>query len=192
MKLFAGLGQKPLTPKVAKNSRKVRKEILSTENGRKVRTEVLLAAFAMLAIPFVTAAAQEHADDGVAAKVLSLEQLWNQAEVAKDTQSLNQLLSDTFIFVDVDGSMKNKSEFLASVTDRSEHIDSIRSESMVSRRHGETVVISGVYHEKGTLNGKPYAHYGRFTDTWVKEGSAWMCAASQSTLTSVRLLRAVP
>src|SRR5207253_11154682 len=48
--------------------------------------------------------AQERAsDDGPSAKVLSLEQLWNQAEVAQDTHSLNQLLSDTFIFVDVDG-----------------------------------------------------------------------------------------
>src|SRR5207253_3628729 len=71
--------------------------------------------------------AQERAsDDGLSAKVLSLEQLWNQAEVAQDTHSLNQLLSDIFIFVDVDGSLQNKTQFLASVTGRSEHIDSIR------------------------------------------------------------------
>jgi len=131
-----------------------------------------------------TVAAQERkADDGVTAKVLSLEQLWNQAEVQKDTHSLSQLLTDTFIYVDIDGNLiKDKAEFLASVTSRAEHIESIRSESMLSQAHGDTVVVTGVYHEKGTLNGKPYLHHGRFTDTWVKEGSAWMCAASQSTL----------
>ena len=185
MNLFAGSDwpeQKPLTAKVAKKGRKVRKEIIrAAENCGRGRKEILAATIVLLAIAFANAA-QGQADDGVTAKVISLEQLWNQAEVAKDVQSLNQLLSDTFLFVDVDGSMENKTEFLASVTDRAEHIDSIRSESMVSRRHGDTVVVSGVYHEKGTLNGKPYTHYGRFTDTWVKEGSAWMCAASQSTL----------
>ena len=130
-----------------------------------------------------TVAAQERADDAVTAKVLSLEQLWNQAEVQKDTHSLNQLLADNFIYVDIDGSLiKDKAEFLASVTSRAEHIESIRGESMLGKVHGDTVVVTGVYHEKGTLNGKPYYHHGRFTDTWVKEGSAWLCAASQSTL----------
>jgi ketosteroid isomerase-like protein len=121
-------------------------------------------------------------DDSAGAKVLSLEQLWNQAEVAQDVHSLNQVLADTFLFVDVDGSLRNKAEFISSVTGRAEHIDSIRSESMLSRVHGDTVIVTGVYHEKGTLNGKPYYHHGRFTDTWIKVGSAWLCAASQSTL----------
>ena len=135
------------------------------------------------AIPVHHLKAQERLnDDAITAKVLSLEQLWNQAEVAQDTRSLNQLLADTFIFVDVDGSLKNKVEFLSSVTERAEHIDSIRSETMLSRAHGDTVIVTGLYHEKGTLNGKPYYHHGRFTDTWIKEGSAWLCAASQSTL----------
>jgi ketosteroid isomerase-like protein len=131
-----------------------------------------------------TVAAQEQgADDAVTSKVLSLEQLWNQAEVEKDTHSLSQLLAENFIYVDVDGSLiKDKAKFLASVTSRAEHIESIRSESMLSQVHGNTVIVTGVYHEKGTLNGKPYLHHGRFTDTWVREGSAWLCAASQSTL----------
>jgi len=128
--------------------------------------------------------AQEHgADDGLTAKVLSLETLWNQAELAKDTQSLDHLLADTFLYVDIDGSsIRNKADFIRSVTDRAEKIDSIRSESMLSRVYGDTVIVTGVYHEKGSLNGKPYYHHGRFTDTWVKQGSGWMCAASQSTL----------
>jgi ketosteroid isomerase-like protein len=142
---------------------------------------LLFLLFIGLAVPGSVKAA-EPSDDGTAAKVLSLEQLWNQAEVAQDIHSLDQILADTFIYVDVDGSLQNKTEFINGVTRRAEHIDSIRSESMLSHVHGNTVIITGVYHEKGTLNGKPYYHYGRFTDTWIKEGSAWLCAASQSTL----------
>ena len=122
-------------------------------------------------------------DEGIATRILSLEQLWNQAEVEKDLHSLNQLLTDDFIYGDIDGSViESKAEFLRSVSNRAEHIESIRSESMSTQVHGDTVIVTGVYHEKGTLNGKPYSHHGRFTDTWVKEGSAWLCAASQSTL----------
>lgn len=153
------------------------------------RPLIIWAALPFLGAAFFGAtlgdvAAQERgADEAVTAKVLSLEQLWNQAEVQKDTHSISQLLAETFIYVDIDGSLiKDKAEFLASVTDRAEHIESIRSESMLSQVHGDTVIVTGVYHEKGTLNGKPYSHHGRFTDTWVKEGSAWLCAASQSTL----------
>jgi len=142
---------------------------------------LLFLLFIGLAVPGSVKAA-EPSDDGTAAKVFSLEQLWNQAEVAQDIHSLDQILADTFIYVDVDGSLQNKTEFINGVTRRAEHIDSIRSESMLSHVHGNTVIITGVYHEKGTLNGKPYYHYGRFTDTWIKEGSAWLCAASQSTL----------
>jgi len=142
---------------------------------------LLFLLFIGLAVPGSVKAA-EPSDDGTAAKVLSLEQLWNQAEVAQDIHSLDQILADTFIYVDVDGSLQNKTGFINGVTRRAEHIDSIRSESMLSHVHGNTVIITGVYHEKGTLNGKPYYHYGRFTDTWIKEGSAWLCAASQSTL----------
>jgi hypothetical protein len=145
---------------------------------------VLFASLLLIgAVSFGHVEAQDRgSDDALSAKVLSLEQLWNQAEVAQDTHSLDQLLSPAFIFVDIDGSLQNKAEFLASVTDRSEHIDSIRSESMLSRVHGDTVIVTGVYHEKGMLNGKAYYHHGRFTDTWIRDGSAWLCAASQSTL----------
>lgn len=148
-----------------------------------------LAVLAMLALFAAMqqgklAAQEGTGDDGVSAKVLSLEQLWNQAEVQQDVHSLSQLLTERFTFVDIDGSLiRGKSEFLESVTKRAERIESIRGESMLTQIHGDTVIVTGVYHEKGTLNGKPYAHHGRFTDTWIKEGSAWLCAASQSTQT---------
>ncbi len=106
----------------------------------------------------------------------------NQAEVAKDTKSLDHLLADTFIFVDVDGSLRDKPQFLISVTDRAENITSIRNESMLDWVYEDAVVVTGTYEEKGTSKGKPYSHHGRFTDTWVKRGSGWLCAASQSTL----------
>lgn len=141
---------------------------------------LLLASFVLFGA--ASEAQEAGSDEATGAKVLSLETLWNQAEVDKDTQALDHLLAETFIFVDVDGSLRNKPQFLSSVTDRTEHITSIRNESMAHWVYDNAVVATGTYEEKGTSNGKPYSHHGRFTDVWIRKGSGWLCAASQSTL----------
>jgi ketosteroid isomerase-like protein len=124
----------------------------------------------------------QSAQDSDSARVLALETLWNQAEVAKDAAALDHLLADDFTYVDIDGSLQNKVEFLDGIKHPVEHIEIIGNDSVKARVYRDTVIVNGTYHEKGTLNGKAYVHYGRFTDTWVRQGSSWMCVASHSTL----------
>jgi ketosteroid isomerase-like protein len=124
----------------------------------------------------------QSAKDSDSARVLALETLWNQAEVAKDAAALDHLLADGFIYVDIDGSLENKAEFLDGVKHPVERIEIIGNDSLKTHVYHDTVIVSGTYHEKGTLNGKAYIHRGRFTDTWVRQGSSWMCVASHSTL----------
>ena len=54
----------------------------------------------------------QSAQDSDSARVLALETLWNQAEVAKDAAALDHLFADDFIYVDIDGSLQNKADFL--------------------------------------------------------------------------------
>jgi len=145
--------------------------------------QILLFATLMI-VPAVTCAqgSGASAQDSDSARVLSLETLWNQAEVDKDASALDHLLAENFSFVDIDGSLKNKAEFLDSIKHPPEHIETIGNESLKARVHRDTVIVIGTYHERGRLNGKGYYHHGRFTDTWVRQGSNWMCIASQSTL----------
>jgi ketosteroid isomerase-like protein len=140
----------------------------------------LCAAFLLL---LVAAQAQDSAT-GDASRVMSLEIIWNQAEQQQDTKALENLLGEKFIFVDVDGSIQQKAEFLESIKNRAEHIDAIGVEPGSAKvyLYGDSAVANGIYREKGTLHGKPYLNQGRFTDTWIKQGSAWVCVASQATL----------
>jgi len=55
---------------------------------------------------------------------------------------------------------------------------------MKLHRHGDTVVVIGATHEKGTFKGKPYQHQGGFTDTWMKKNGQWLCIASHLGVTS--------
>jgi ketosteroid isomerase-like protein len=139
---------------------------------------ILLLTILMLPASMHAQAAQ----DTDSARVLTLENLWNQAEVAKDASALDHLLADEFTFVDIDGSVKNKEQFLDGIKHPVEHIEIIGNDSLKTHTYRDTVIVSGTYHEKGTLNGKAYIHRGRFTDTWVRQGSSWMCVASHSTL----------
>jgi hypothetical protein len=45
-----------------------------------------------------------------------------------------------------------------------------------------TAVVTGDYNTKGLYGGKPYEHFGRFTDTWVFQDGKWLCVASHSSL----------
>jgi ketosteroid isomerase-like protein len=142
--------------------------------------------FIVAALLSTTAAltAQEHGESsGDAARVMALETLWKQAEVDKDVRALSQLVAETFFYVDIGGSLRTKSEFLESVKSGPEHPTEIRNESLVAHAYANTVVATGVYREKGTIGGKHYSQRGRFTDTWIQVNGAWLCVASQSTLT---------
>jgi hypothetical protein len=145
-------------------------------------SQLLLLGIVVVFAAAAMQAQESAADASDSARVLALETLWNQAEVDKDAAALDHLLADKFVYTDIDGTLQTKSEFLESVRKPPEHITNIGNDSMLTRVYDSTVIVTGTYHEKGTLNGKPYSHHGRFTDTWVRHGSSWFCIASQATL----------
>lgn len=155
---------------------------LMTKKRLGVSSRAALAFAALLVAVAVDTAQDTGERSGDAARVIALETLWNQAEVNKDSRALNQLVADTLIYVDIDGSLRGKQEFLTSVTDGDDQPQEIRNESVVAHAYANTVIVTGVYREKGKHKGKSYSRRGRFTDTWIKQNSAWLCAASQSTL----------
>lgn len=164
----------------AKNIAGMRRHYELREGGSLSRFICLTLGLAIL-MPAAAVFAQS-APDSDSARVLALETLWNQAEVAKDASALDHLLADDFIYVDIDGSLQNKAEFLDGIKHPAEHIEIIGNDLLKTHVYRDTVIVSGTYHEKGTLNGKAYIHRGRFTDTWIRQGSSWMCVASHSTL----------
>jgi ketosteroid isomerase-like protein len=122
--------------------------------------------------------------DGEAGHLLALESAWNHAEQSKDAAALNQLLSETLMYVDYDGTLLNKKEFLESTLHNDVRSEQINNDGMTVHVYGEAAVVTGLYRDKGIEKGKPFSRHGRFTDTWVRQNGAWQCVASQSTLIS--------
>ena len=75
------------------------------------------------------AVAAQHGSVAVdqSARVLSLENAWNQAEVTHDAQALSTLLAETLDFTDDDGRLINKSQWLAHIRNGVDHYDQLSS-----------------------------------------------------------------
>jgi ketosteroid isomerase-like protein len=122
---------------------------------------------------------QPASSQGDESRVIALENLWNQVQIKHDAEAMGKMLHPDFVFTDYDGTVMNKQAFLTSIRDPNNKLTVEVSEDMKLHRFGDTVVVTGATHEKGSLKGKAYEHYGRFTDTWIKQNGEWLCVASQ-------------
>jgi ketosteroid isomerase-like protein len=120
---------------------------------------------------------------GEQGRIIALESAWDQAEQNKDATALAGLLADKLVYVDYDGSLSNKQQFLESIKSGDISSEQINNEGVTVRLYNDNVAVStGIYRDRGVEKGKPFQRRGRFTNVWIKQGGAWQCIASQSTL----------
>jgi ketosteroid isomerase-like protein len=143
--------------------------------------KIMATLFLLLA---ASAVATGQTGDGEKGKIIALENSWNLAEQQKDVKALAELVGSNLVYIDYDGTIQNKEQFLASVGSPSLHPEQIVNESTTVYLYGSAAVVTGTYREKGVEKGKAYLRRGRFTDTWVYGNGVWQCVASQSTLIS--------
>jgi ketosteroid isomerase-like protein len=114
--------------------------------------------------------------------LIVLEHLWNEAQVNRDSASLDALVAGRFTDTEWDGEVSDKTRFLSDIRDPLFKPSSANLQDLKVNFFGDTAVIIGIYHTKGTYQGKPYDHVGRFTDTWVFGNGRWLCVASHTSL----------
>jgi hypothetical protein len=112
--------------------------------------------------------------------LLALESGWNQAQLHHDSKALDGLVADTFISTDNDGTFMTKAQFLEDNKDLSYAPNLMANSDERVFVYGDAAVVAGVYHAKGLNKGKPFDHYGRFTDAWVYLSGKWVCVASHT------------
>ena len=125
---------------------------------------LLILLFLSLSLALPQTFAQSDGDE---TKIIALENLWNQIQIAHDGDAMEKMLDDDFVLTDFDGSVMNKAQFLVTIRDKSNQLTLETTQDM---------------NEKGAAKGKPYEHHGRFTDTWIKHDNQWLCVASQLSL----------
>jgi ketosteroid isomerase-like protein len=138
----------------------------------------LLCIAALLLLTDFPAFAQNSPSDETG-RIIALEHAWKRAIEAKDTKALEQILAPTFVGVETDGSLANKSAFLASIKDPSYQPAQAIYEDIRAEIYSDTAITTGVFRIRETQKGKRVTLRQRFIDTWIKKGATWQCVASQ-------------
>lgn len=146
--------------------------------------KAVASALAVLCLSTILGEAQQPTKpSGEEGRIIALESAWDQAEQNKDANALENLLADNLVYVDYDGSISTKRQFLASVRSTGVVGEQINNEGVTVRLYGTSVAVStGVYRDKGVEKGNPFSRRGRFTNVWLNQNGRWECIASQSTL----------
>jgi ketosteroid isomerase-like protein len=146
----------------------------------KIRVPLLvLAALAVWALDFAVAQSERNT---AAPKVLALEKKWNDVYKRSDIAAMDALLADDFIITVEDGSTFSKPGYIAHNGDSAVHVTTSDMSDLQVRMHGNTAVVTGAYHEKGTEKGKPYEYRDRFTDVWMNINGKWQVIVSHYSL----------
>ncbi|MBI3476066.1 MAG: nuclear transport factor 2 family protein [Acidobacteria bacterium] len=144
----------------------------------------ILGSILVLACAMV-ADAQAPVRDAKAEKsmLIALENAWNQAQIHRDGEALSRLIADKFVYTDWDGTLLNKAQFITGSKDPSVDTTLVANNDVDVHFYPGFAIVTGAYHAKGTNRGKPFDHYGRFTDTWISSDGQWQCVASHTNLT---------
>jgi len=146
----------------------------------KIRVSLLvLASLAVWALDFAVA---QNERNNTASKILALEKRWNDVYKRGDIAAMDSLLADDFIITVEDGGTFSKPGYIAHNGDSAVHVEISEMSDLQVRMHGNTAVVTGAYHEKGTEKGKPYEYRDRFTDVWMNINGRWQVIASHYSL----------
>jgi len=94
-------------------------------------------------------------------------------------KALAQIFDDAFVYVDADGLLMTKANFLERM--KKVQVQHVVTESMTAQMFGPTGIVTGTYRAIEMRAGQAVQRRGRFINTWVYKNGAWLCVAAQDT-----------
>lgn len=110
-----------------------------------------------------------------------LEQQWSDAFNSRDARTLDRLLAADFVFVNRNGRVMNRSEYVDMVVN---HIRVISGGilDLDIRTYGTTGIAVARFTGTTSFDGSVSTSNFRFIDVWTKRGGRWIAVSSQDTL----------
>ena len=117
-----------------------------------------------------------HSDD--AAAITQLEHDWVNAIVAKDTKTLDRIISDDFNGTTPESYDFPKSMAIDDIKTGTYAVQSMVLDDVSVNVFGDAAVAFTSQQEKSTYAGKDRSGHYHFTDTWIKRDGRWQVVAS--------------
>jgi ketosteroid isomerase-like protein len=96
----------------------------------------------------------------------------------RQVEVFGAVLDEDFVITFEDGSTYSKTGYLSYSASSSTQVELAEIPEMKIRMHGDTAVVTGVYHEKGVDNQGTFDYHDRFTDVWMKKSGKWRLVAA--------------
>jgi len=167
------------TSKVRRSPGKV--SIFRSLLSRAVLLRIFAGALVWLGLASEAARPQSDDESGARTKIMALENIWNYAEKAGNAAALSLILDDAMVYIDEDGSLLTKAQFLEHVKETSPQLQTLVTEAISAHVYGDTALVASTYRVSGVARGKAFQREGRFIDTWLLKNGTWSCVAAQAT-----------
>jgi len=145
------------------------------------KSRLLSAALCLSAMSLVPARAQGPSET---AEIRALELKMLDCYKLRQVEVFAAVLDEDFVITFEDGSTYSKTGYLSYSASSSTRVEVAEIPEMKVRMHGDTAVVTGVYHEKGVDSQKTYDYHDRFTDVWMKKAGKWRLVAAHYSVPS--------
>lgn len=113
---------------------------------------------------------------------LAVDHQFFSALVARSLESLDELLADDFVLIDVlSGSEISKAALLAAAGSGQIRFEAIQPLEARVRRYGDTAVITGRTRMSGKFEESPFEANSRYTHVYVEQRGRWRLVSAQGT-----------
>ena len=111
------------------------------------------------------------------AEILELEKKFGEAMIQNDTDAIGRLLSNDWIIIDPDGSVIDRSRFLAVIKSGALKHEAMDSEDIRVRTYGNTATVTAVTHTRTKYFEREFTTHERATDVFAKQNGRWAMRA---------------
>ena len=113
--------------------------------------------------------------------IIDLDRKRMAASVAKDYDTLNQVIGDDLIYTHSSARMDTKQSLIGAMQSGATVYTAMTPSDVVAQDLGDSVVLTGVCAISVMSGGKPNSFRVRFTDVYAKRAKGWQMVTWQST-----------
>ena len=155
--------------------------------GLFIITQIMLVT-AVLLINGCEGAPKSEADSkAVRAEILAIENQWATAIERQDAAAFERLAAEDFRFIDEDGRLLNRAQYIAARSHNPENVESAVQDQIEVRQYGDAAMATGRSIIRGTRAGVPFTYGFRWMDMYVQRKGRWQAVSAQLTALSPKV-----
>ena len=124
---------------------------------------------------------RENELEATRTEILAIEEQWAKAIERQDAAAFDRLAAEDFRFIDEDGHVLNRAQYIAARSHNPENVESAVQDDIEVRQYGDAAIATGRSITRGTRNGAPFIHRFRWTDMYVRRAGRWQAVSGQLT-----------